>query len=143
MKKLFISVAIVSLIILSCSETSSGNSDLYGDNITIETSTALATILADRDANVGMEFKIEGVMVEVCQKKGCWINFKDGEEIITVRFKDYGFFMPKDGACRKAKIQGFLVHNTFEETNDAGQIIRTDSYEIVASAVELAKSEKF
>ena len=68
---------------------------------------------------------------------------QDGEEIITVRFKDYGFFMPKDGAGRKAKIQGFLVHNTFEETNDAGQIIRTDSYEIVASAVELAKSEKF
>lgn len=142
MKKLLISIAIASLLILSCSETSSGNSDFYGDNITIETSTDLATILADRDANVGKEFKIEGMMVEVCQKKGCWINFKDGDEVITVRFKDYGFFMPKDGAGRKASIQGFLIHNTFEETNDAGQVIRTDSYEIVASAVELAKAEK-
>jgi hypothetical protein len=34
---------------------------------------------------------------EVCQSKGCWMtaDLGDGNEVM-VKFKDYGFFMPKD-----------------------------------------------
>src|SRR3546814_18593795 len=42
--------------------------------------------------------KVEGKVVEVCKKKGCFIRVqREGEgNPILVRFTDYGFFMPQD-----------------------------------------------
>ena len=41
---------------------------------------------------------IKGVIKEVCSKKGCWMRLPlTGEEDLMVRFKDYGFFVPKTG----------------------------------------------
>ena len=44
---------------------------------------------------------------EVCQAKGCWmkLELKDGKEAM-VRFKDYGFFMPKDIAGKAVVVNG-------------------------------------
>jgi hypothetical protein len=52
--------------------------------------------------------KIEGEVVEVCKKKGCFIRIKragDGEAIL-VRFKDYGFFMPQDIVGKTIVLEG-------------------------------------
>jgi hypothetical protein len=50
-------------------------------------------------------FKAE--VLEVCQAKGCWMRLAlpEGEEVM-VRFKDYGFFVPKDLAGSEVLIQG-------------------------------------
>jgi len=44
---------------------------------------------------------------EVCQSKGCWmkLNLEDGNQVM-VKFKDYGFFMPKDIAGKEVIING-------------------------------------
>tara|TARA_B100000482_G_scaffold70370_1_gene49403 strand:+ start:1793 stop:2254 length:462 start_codon:yes stop_codon:yes gene_type:complete len=41
--------------------------------------------------------KIEAEILSTCPKKGCWMKIKAEEDTILVRFKDYGFFVPKDG----------------------------------------------
>ena len=41
--------------------------------------------------------KIEGEILSSCPMKGCWMKIKTEEDTILVRFKDYGFFVPKDG----------------------------------------------
>ena len=41
--------------------------------------------------------KIEGEILSSCPMKGCWMKIKSEEDTILVRFKDYGFFVPKDG----------------------------------------------
>lgn len=39
--------------------------------------------------------KMEGKIVDVCSKKGCWMKLDMGnEQQVMVKFKDYGFFMP-------------------------------------------------
>lgn len=43
---------------------------------------------------------------DVCQKKGCWMKVGMGEEEAMVRFKDYGFFMPKDIAGKDVIVEG-------------------------------------
>ena len=41
----------------------------------------------------------DGVITQTCAKKGCWMNVKMAEgDTMMVRFKDYGFFVPKEGA---------------------------------------------
>ncbi|WP_299336051.1 DUF4920 domain-containing protein [uncultured Psychroserpens sp.] len=44
---------------------------------------------------------------EVCQAKGCWmkLDLANGEQVM-VKFKDYGFFMPKDIAGKEVIING-------------------------------------
>jgi hypothetical protein len=49
---------------------------------------------------------------EVCQAKGCWmtLNLDSGEQVM-VKFKDYGFFMPKDIAGKEVVINGVAYVN--------------------------------
>ncbi|WP_460218418.1 DUF4920 domain-containing protein [Psychroserpens sp. MEBiC05023] len=44
---------------------------------------------------------------EVCQAKGCWmkLDLPNGEQVM-VKFKDYGFFMPKDISGKEVVING-------------------------------------
>jgi hypothetical protein len=50
--------------------------------------------------------KFASTVKEVCQKKGCWMNLEMGEAETMVRFKDYGFFMPKDIAGQEVIVAG-------------------------------------
>ena len=51
--------------------------------------------------------KVEGVISEVCSKKGCWMDVNiGGENTLSVKFMDYGFFMPLDAAGTTAIIEG-------------------------------------
>jgi len=51
----------------------------------------------------------------VCQAKGCWMTLKldDGNEVM-VKFKDYGFFVPKDIAGKEVIVNGIAF---VEETS--------------------------
>lgn len=43
------------------------------------------------------EVKIHGQIAAVCQVKGCWMTTELGNgQNMRIRFKDYGFFVPKD-----------------------------------------------
>ena len=48
--------------------------------------------------------KIQGEILSTCAKKGCWMELKAGKDTLMVRFKDYGFFVPKQGAEGKTAI---------------------------------------
>ena len=55
-----------------------------------------------------LQIKFNGVVSDVCQAKGCWmkVQLKDGNEAM-VRFKDYGFFVPKDITGKEVIVNGF------------------------------------
>ncbi len=44
-----------------------------------------------------LELSFEGKVNSVCKSKGCWMELDlPEEENVMVKFKDYGFFIPKD-----------------------------------------------
>lgn len=51
--------------------------------------------------------KVKGTVMEVCEKKGCWMKLQqtDGEGIM-IRFKDYKFFMPQNIVGKDVVLQG-------------------------------------
>ena len=64
------------------------------------------------DAKLGKatkaDMKVEGEVVTVCKKKGCFMKLKMANgETMFVKFKDYAFFMPKDIEGRTVVIDGF------------------------------------
>lgn len=74
---------------------------------------------------LAVKFKSE--VKEVCQSKGCWMRMDMGEEEAMVKFKDYGFFMPKDIAGQEVIVEGvaFVEEVSVEEqrhyAEDAGK----------------------
>ena len=54
-----------------------------------------------------LPIKVKGTITEVCQVKGCWMTMDLGNgEMMRIKFKDYGFFVPKDAAGKTATIEG-------------------------------------
>jgi hypothetical protein len=71
---------------------------------------------------------LRGTVSEVCQKKGCWMTMDSGESgQMMVRFKDYGFFVPKDISGREVVVHGKAyyqltpVEDLRHYAEDAGQ----------------------
>lgn len=53
-----------------------------------------------------IEAKFSSTVQEVCQQKGCWMKMDLDKEEAMIRFKDYGFFMPKDIAGQEIIVAG-------------------------------------
>lgn len=51
--------------------------------------------------------KFTATVTDVCKAKGCWmkLQMEDGSEAM-VKFKDYGFFMPKDIEGKRVIVNG-------------------------------------
>lgn len=54
-----------------------------------------------------LDVKIHAVARDVCQKKGCWmkVELADGE-MMRIKFKDYGFFVPMDISGKEVVFSG-------------------------------------
>ena len=73
--------------------------DVYGASVKNNAEKKAITV-ADLDKKLKKENKIENVtvkgeVVDVCEKKGCWLTIKtDNNEQFFVKMKDYAFFVP-------------------------------------------------
>tara|TARA_B100000614_G_C14559289_1_gene496617 strand:+ start:1593 stop:2033 length:441 start_codon:yes stop_codon:yes gene_type:complete len=54
--------------------------------------------------NIDKNIQIEGKIKSTCKMKGCWMELDVADKTIFVRFKNYGFFVPKEGAEGKTAI---------------------------------------
>ncbi|MDP6936664.1 MAG: DUF4920 domain-containing protein [Candidatus Marinimicrobia bacterium] len=121
-----------------CSNQGS-NHEQYGDPITLVEKTSIQSILEDPQNNKGEEFLIAGNITSVCQKKGCWMTIAEDSVEMFIRFKDYGFFMPKDGFGLLAQCQGIYSNEMVLEKNEGGEEIESLSHLFTASGVTLTK----
>ncbi len=54
-----------------------------------------------------LPIKFKSNIIEVCQKKGCWMSMDlDGDKDAFVRFTDYEFFVPLDAQDQPTIVQG-------------------------------------
>jgi hypothetical protein len=81
---------------------------------------------------------------EVCQSKGCWMRLNIGDQEAMVKFKNYGFFMPKNIADKEVIVHGkaFIAEISIEEqrhyAEDAGK-----SEEEIAVIIQVEKTLSF
>ncbi len=86
----------------------SGEGAYYGNKFTVsEKKDNGRTIYEGLTAKDSLQTQLSGEIKEVCQAKGCWMKVEIApQEEVFVRFKDYGFFVPKDAADKKVFMQG-------------------------------------
>ena len=87
----------------------------YGAGLSLEQITELSSVLERPEDFEGRRVLVRGRVSDVCQKKGCWTVLSQGDDTIRVRFKDYGFFLPKDCSGSQAYAEGQVVVETLSE----------------------------
>ena len=86
----------------------------YGDEISEEGAISPIELMLEMDGRDSMAVTLEAEINSSCKKKGCWMNVNagDGGEI-KVTFRDYGFFVPKEGVeGMTAIMQGTAMWDT-------------------------------
>lgn len=71
----------------------------------------LSQALADPAAHEGQPRVFSGRVVDVCQKKGCWVMLEDAGQGARVLLGDHDFYVPKD-VRGPAQVHGVLARTT-------------------------------
>jgi hypothetical protein len=109
MKKIFRSIFVIYFIALSFAAFSQTKEKVssYGDKINDKNAVDVKTLSKSLATKDSVSIKVKGKVIDVCQRKGCWMNVDLGNgEQMMVRFKDYGFFVPKDAGGKTVVMQG-------------------------------------
>ncbi|MCU4188789.1 DUF4920 domain-containing protein [Flavobacterium sp. HXWNR29] len=103
----------------------------FGDSISVDDALSTDEMMkkfADLKEGDTLEVKFKSEINEVCQKKGCWmtLDLADDKEAF-VKFKDYGFFVPKNAQDKEVVVNGkaFVSVETVDDlkhyAKDAGK----------------------
>ncbi len=108
--------------------TSVRGQKVYGSQLSDRKMVPAADLPALLAGQETVEAKLSGQVVEVCQKKGCWMKVDMGNgSTLRVTFKDYGFFVPKDIVGKtvvfegQAKVEKVPVETLRHYAEDAGK----------------------
>lgn len=153
MKHIILSILLVGLMVFSCKESNETKKELasyesFGNEI-IADDALPASRMAEHYKNMSVGDSVNSKMVatvkEVCKSKGCWmkLDLEDGNQVM-VKFKDYGFFVPKDIEGKEVIINGkaFVNEVSVDEqrhyAEDAGK-----SPEEIEAITEVKKTFSF
>ncbi len=94
MKKIFLSNILVVLFNTSYGQYNEG---FFGEKFPITELEEYVSVRENIYDKSNYNVKIEGEILSSCPMKGCWMKIRAEKDTILVRFKDYGFFVPKAG----------------------------------------------
>ncbi|MCP9236175.1 DUF4920 domain-containing protein [Lewinella sp. JB7] len=98
------------LFTLACASRNEVPTDSYGAEFSateVLPATELLTTYPEASLRDTVRTTLRATVHEVCQAKGCWMTVDVGSgETMMVKFRDYGFFVPKDIAEREAILNG-------------------------------------
>ena len=87
----------------------------FGAGLTLQQAVGVEDVVRDPERYTSGPILLQGTISDVCQKKGCWTVLRQGEATVRVRFKDYGFFLPKDSSGKQAYVEGVVKVETLSE----------------------------
>ena len=113
-KKLLLPFAALFLFACANGPVNAQETKSYGDVITPDGAITSADLVKSMSVTDSMATKVECEIVTSCIKKGCWMDVQlPGGDVMKVRFKDYGFFVPTNGLeGKRAVLQGYATKET-------------------------------
>ena len=116
MKKI-LTLSLLTIAFVSCEQKQEAKPEeakvdyaVFGDSISSDgalTSSEMMEKFKSMKEGDTLEVKFKSGINEVCQKKGCWmtLDLADDKEAF-VKFKDYGFFVPKNAQDKEVIVNG-------------------------------------
>ena len=83
---------------------------IYGKGITLTEQTLLSEIMASPEKYKGKQVLLSGTIVEVCAKRGCWVDLSGDKEFqkIQVKVKDGEIVFPLSAKGNNALVEGIV-----------------------------------
>ena len=88
-------ILILLIILTSCTQ----NTNNYGEIITKNNISDLPSVISELKNSGQIETTLSGKIISTCLRK-CWMRVETGNDTF-IKFKDYGFFVPKSGVDGK------------------------------------------
>lgn len=103
---------------VACSEKKI-ESDKYGTALSINEASKVSAILSEPESYLGKKVLIEGPVLEVCAKQGCWLEIASdqAEQKIKVKVNDGEIVFPMTAKGKIAKVEGevYKIELSLEE----------------------------
>ena len=103
-KSLLVAFALSGVLLLAATAVA----DTYGKALSASQPVKVSELIASPDKYVGKIVKVEGLVTEVCAKRGCWMNLAGDKEFQTIRIKvdDGVIVFPLSAKGKKAAAEG-------------------------------------
>ena len=119
-----------------------------GEALSKEKPLLVSECVVKADQLNGKSVKVEGTVVNVCVKKGCWFAIRDdaSDQTLRITSKGYRFFVPSKATGQRAVIEGDVIVKTMSEAEakhfaeDGGKdpsLVKGEQKEIQIAAVGL------
>jgi hypothetical protein len=105
---------VVAAFVLSAASVAVAGATTYGKPLTVKDVTRVSDILAQPEQYQGKRVKVEGAVVGVCQKRGCWIQVAGDRDFESIRFKvdDGVIVFPMSARGKTALVEGVVSVST-------------------------------
>ena len=100
---------ILTVMLFSTISFSSG-AKKYGKEITLKEKTKISNILKNPAEFEGKRVLVEGTVIGVCEKRGCWIKLAGDKDYESIRVKvnDGEIVFPLEAKGKKALVEGIV-----------------------------------
>lgn len=108
-------LTIACALALTASLAFAGNPKNYGKTLTLKEVTRVSEILANPEKFNGKRVRVQGAVVDVCSKRGCWIRLASDKEYESIVFKveDGVIVFPMDAKGKTAVAEGVISAKTY------------------------------
>lgn len=119
MRKLFFSLLV---LFISTSLLYAVEGEKYGTDLSLDKKTKVSEILDAPENFVGKKVQIEGTIVNVCEKRGCWIEIASDKEYQTIKVKvnDGEIVFPMEVKGKNAVVEGEVYAIESESSDCSG-----------------------
>lgn len=124
MKKNVVLLSVVSVLLLCLAM--SAHAKTFGKGITLKEETKISAILENPEEFHTKRVLVRGIVVDVCAKRGCWIELAGdkGSDTIRVKVLDGEIVFPMEIKGHEALVEGVIYRLVFDEK---GQLIENTS----------------
>lgn len=134
---------------LTASATMAQSTKDYGKALTLKATTPISSIIKDPKTYNGKRVLVEGLIVEVCETRGCWIRIASDKEFESLRFKveDGVITFPMEAKGKTVLAEGVISIKTFtreqaieqarEAAKERGTLARFDPSKIKGPVTDI------
>lgn len=103
-------ILLLVIVFIVATNSSVFAAEKLGQSITVQEVTKVSDIAKNPESFVGKKVLVEGLVVDVCEKRGCWMDIASDQafEKIQIKVDDGVIVFPMTAKGKTAKVEGVV-----------------------------------
>ena len=132
-------VALIAALVMVAAPAVAGETGkTYGKGVSSAEIIKVSELVANAGKYVGKTVRVEGVVIDVCAKRGCWMDLKSDGGKVRIKVDDGVMVFPMDAKGKHAVAEG--VFTKIEMTPDEARALAKHMEEERGQALDASKA---